>query len=61
VSGKIAIGKNDKFVFIAPYLKNVVMDKEFKELCRKAKIPLHVRAYMYKEKIDPQFYKKTNK
>jgi tRNA(Ile)-lysidine synthase len=53
VSGKVAVGKNGDFVFIAPYLKDIVMDKAFKESCRKAKIPLHVRAYMYKEGINP--------
>ncbi|MDR2081308.1 MAG: tRNA lysidine(34) synthetase TilS [Campylobacteraceae bacterium] len=55
VSGKIAVGKNDKYVFIAPYLQNAAMNKEFKELCRKAKIPQHIRVYMYKNKIDPTF------
>jgi tRNA(Ile)-lysidine synthase len=56
VSGKIAVGKNSGFVFVSPYLKDTVMDKEFKESCRKAKIPLHVRAYMYKEAIDPKAF-----
>jgi tRNA(Ile)-lysidine synthase len=54
VSGKIAIGKNDKFVFIAPYLRDIVMSKEFKEACRKAKIPPHIRGYMYKENLNPK-------
>jgi tRNA(Ile)-lysidine synthase len=61
VSGKIAVGKNDKFVFIAPYLQNAAMSKEFKELCRKAKIPLHARAYMYSENINPQIFIKGEK
>lgn len=52
ISGKIAVGKNEKFVFITPYVDDVVMPKEFKEKCRVAKIPLHVRTYMYKEKIE---------
>jgi tRNA(Ile)-lysidine synthase len=54
VSGKIAVGKNDGFVFIAPYVQNVVMDREFKDTCRKAKIPRHIRAYMYEQKLDPK-------
>ncbi|MDR1007944.1 MAG: tRNA lysidine(34) synthetase TilS [Campylobacteraceae bacterium] len=54
ISGKLAIGKNDKFVFVAPYLRSVVMSKEFKEACRKAKIPPHIRSYMYEKKIDPK-------
>jgi tRNA(Ile)-lysidine synthase len=52
LSGKIAIGKNDNFVFIAPYLQNIVMDKAFKEACRKAKIPKHIRGYMYKKNLN---------
>jgi tRNA(Ile)-lysidine synthase len=52
ISGKMAVGKNDESVFIAPALHGVVMPKEFKEECRQAKIPTNVRAYMYSEKIN---------
>ncbi|MFV0481126.1 MAG: tRNA lysidine(34) synthetase TilS [Campylobacteraceae bacterium] len=54
ISGKIAIGKNDTMIFVAPYLQNIMMTKEFKEECRKAKIPLHVRAYMFQNMISPK-------
>lgn len=51
VSSKIAIGKNDTHVFIAPYLQDLIMTKKFKEECRIKKIPKHVRKYMFKNDI----------
>lgn len=51
INRKIAVGKNETYGFIAPYIDEK-MDKKFKEKCRIAKIPLHVRAYMFKEGID---------
>jgi tRNA(Ile)-lysidine synthase len=56
----MAVGKNDRFVFIAPYIQDTVMDKEFKELCRKAKIPKNIRCYIYKEKIDIASFTKVD-
>lgn len=50
INHKIAIGRNQTHGFIAPYIK-IVMDKDFKEKCRIAKIPKHIRGYMYREKI----------
>lgn len=58
ISGKVAVGKNDTYVFIAPFIKDVTMTKEFKEECRLSKIPLHVRAYMYKNDINAKKLKK---
>jgi tRNA(Ile)-lysidine synthase len=39
-------------IFIAPY-RTTSMSKEFKELCRRKKIPSKIRAYLYEEKIQP--------
>lgn len=52
ISSKIAIGKNDKFVFICPYLSGVVMAKEAKELYRVNKIPKNIRGYLFKNSIE---------
>jgi len=41
-------------LFIAPYVKEVVMPKNYKEACRKARIPPKVRGYLYQEGIDPK-------
>ncbi len=37
-------------IFIAPYLQNIVMSKEFKERCRVLKIEPKLRPYLYKNK-----------
>lgn len=50
ISQAVAVGKNETHGFIAPFVK-VVMPKAFKEKCRIAKIPLHVRGYLYSEDI----------
>ena len=52
VSGKVAVGWSKNLGFIAPY-EEVSMSKEFKESCRKAKIPKLIRPYMYKDDISP--------
>lgn len=46
LSGKICVCKNEKFYFIAPYIKTK-MDKKFKEKCRILRIPPLVRPYIY--------------
>jgi tRNA(Ile)-lysidine synthase len=46
ISDKIAIDKNEKFIFISPFIK-VSMDKKFKEKCRMEKIPPKIRGYLY--------------
>ncbi len=53
INRTVAVGKNEKYGFIAPYCKEV-MDKKFKEKCRIFKIPLHVRAYMFRQQIYPE-------
>lgn len=51
IGRKIAVGRNEFYGFVAPFC-DAVMDKKFKEACRRAKIPKHIRAYMFKENID---------
>ena len=52
MSDKMAVCFTEAFIFVAPYV-NAVMDKDFKELCRKARIPSKIRPYMYQESILP--------
>ncbi len=46
ISHKIAIAKNEKFIFVAPFSKTQ-MPKNFKEKCRILKIPPLIRPYLY--------------
>ena len=46
IGGKIAIDKNEEYIFIAPY-KTPSMPKNFKEKMRKLKIPPKVRGYIH--------------
>ncbi|RXJ95056.1 tRNA lysidine(34) synthetase TilS [Malaciobacter molluscorum] len=50
ISNKIAVCLIDKYIWICPYIKEP-MKKEFKEYCRKNKIPKLCRSYIYKENI----------
>ena len=50
IGGSWAIETFDEKVFIAPYL-DVTLPKEFKELCRSAKIPPKIRPYCFKQDI----------
>ena len=52
ISGKIAVCFEEEKIFIAPY-QTQDMDKKFKELCRKERIPSKIRPYLYTSKIDP--------
>lgn len=53
ISHKIAVAiENDK-IYIAPF-KELVMEKSFKESCRKAKIPPKIRGYLWSKKINPK-------
>jgi len=47
VSHKIAITITENKIFIAPFISET-MDKKFKERCRIAKIPINIRAYIYR-------------
>lgn len=47
ISRKYAVAKTDNYVFIAPYVLHVEMDKEFKERCRILKIPSKLRPYLF--------------
>jgi tRNA(Ile)-lysidine synthase len=54
IGGKIAIERDERFIYIAPYCE-VVMPKEFKEKCRVSKIPKKIRSYLFKEGIEPSY------
>ncbi|WP_345993398.1 tRNA lysidine(34) synthetase TilS [Sulfurimonas sp. HSL-1716] len=47
VSRRYAVCRTDEYVFIAPYLLDVSMDKGFKERCRVLKIPSKLRPYLF--------------
>ncbi len=49
---KWAIDERDGYLFISPFLKNIVMSKEFKERCRRIGIPPKVRPYCFAQSID---------
>ena len=53
IAHKIALSIGDEKIYIAPY-RDATLDKEFKELCRKLKIPPKIRAYLWLEKINPK-------
>ena len=46
ISHKIAVGINEKFVFITPF-SSCVLPKDFKEKCRTMKIPSKIRPYLF--------------
>ncbi|MDR2904972.1 MAG: tRNA lysidine(34) synthetase TilS [Helicobacteraceae bacterium] len=48
---KIAIGFNEKYIFIAPFIK-ISLPKKFKELCRIRKIPPQIRSYLFEINFD---------
>ncbi|RXJ98576.1 tRNA lysidine(34) synthetase TilS [Arcobacter sp. CECT 8986] len=50
ISNRIVICLLDKYIWICPYIKEP-MEKEFKEYCRKNRIPKLCRSYIYKENI----------
>lgn len=51
IGAKFAICKNEKFIFICPFLC-VKMDKKFKERCRILKVPDKIRPYLAYKKIN---------
>jgi tRNA(Ile)-lysidine synthase len=53
IGGEWAICIQDDLLYIAPYL-TTDMPKKFKEVCRVFKIPSKIRAYCFKEDIDPK-------
>lgn len=54
VGRKWAVEIRDGYIYIAPYIKNLKMPKDFKEKCRTAKIPPKCRAYLYSIGIEPK-------
>jgi len=51
ISDKIAICYTQENIFISPHVV-ITMDKKTKETYRKAKIPIKIRPYIYKENIN---------
>ena len=51
ISHKINISILEDYIWIAPNCSEI-MDKKFKELCRKNSIPRNMRSYIFKENID---------
>lgn len=47
ISRKYVVAKTDDYIFIAPYILHVNMEKEFKERCRVLKIPSKLRPYLF--------------
>lgn len=47
ISRKYVVAKTQTQIFIAPYLLDVSMDKEFKERCRVLNIPTKLRPYLF--------------
>jgi tRNA(Ile)-lysidine synthase len=54
ISHKIAVSITKNKIFIAPKLDSV-MDKTFKEKCRREKIPKNIRAYIFKLEQEQTF------
>ncbi len=50
VSHKISIAIAKNFIYICPYIKEI-MPKKFKEKCRIKQIPKNIRAYIFKENL----------
>jgi len=53
IGGKWAIVHQGHRLYIAPFL-TTTMPKEFKELCRVSSLPIKIRPYCYKKKINPR-------
>jgi len=47
ISRKYAVSIEKEYTFISPYHPNVIMDKGFKEECRKLKIQIKLRGFLY--------------
>lgn len=53
VGGKFSVSKNKKgLIFVSPYVDNVAMDENFRELCRGLDIPPKHRAYLAASGVD---------
>lgn len=50
ISHKISVAINKDFIYICPYIKDI-MPKKFKEKCRIKQIPKNIRAYIFKENL----------
>ena len=55
IGGKFHIEIEDKKAFIVPVIEELTMPKTFKESCRKAKVPLKIRSYLFSRDIEISF------
>ncbi|MDD5157296.1 tRNA lysidine(34) synthetase TilS [Sulfurimonas sp.] len=58
VGRKFVISQNSDFIFMSPFVREVVMPKKFKEECRVLKIEPKLRPYLFKNDIVFQEIKK---
>jgi tRNA(Ile)-lysidine synthase len=52
IGRKIVVARNEKSVFLAPFVTGVIMPKQFKEACRVKNIPTKIRPYLLSLSID---------
>ena len=55
ISHKINIAITQKYILIAPKVE-MILPKEFKEVCRIQKIPQNMRAYIFSKNILKEIY-----
>ena len=51
LGGKVAVGAGAKFIFVTPYVK-AVMEKKFKEACRRLAVPPINRGFLFSVGVD---------
>ena len=56
LGGKVAVGANEKFILVTPYIK-AAMEKKFKEACRQLAIPPINRGFLFVEGVDLSKFK----
>ena len=49
VSHRVVVCIIKQFIYICPFIKDIVLTKKFKELCRINKVPKNCRFYIFKE------------
>jgi len=50
IKDTISVSIDGNYIWICPSIKDICMDKKFKELCRLNNIPQNARAFLYKHK-----------
>jgi tRNA(Ile)-lysidine synthase len=54
VGRRWAVERVGELIYISPYIKDITMPSDFREICRVLGIPPKVRPYIYRESIDPR-------